>query len=72
MRKTARKTDIAIILVVIATIIFFCFRTQNHVSESQSAPVTVDSYNGKTFGVMPGSASEAVVAERFDESALSG
>ena len=55
-RKTARKIDIAIIiLAVIAAICFFCLWAQRHSSEAKSAPVTMESYNGKTLGAMAGS-----------------
>lgn len=73
MQKTAKRTDCAIIiiLVLIAVLIFFFVMTRNEGSEIQSGQVTVESFNGRPMGVMPGSPSEAVVLERFPDSPVS-
>ena len=72
MKKTARRTDRAIIiaLVAIAVIILISAKTNNKPPETEPDTVLLESYNGKPMGVMPGSPSEDVTAEYFPNSTI--
>lgn len=73
MRKTAKRTDTAIIFtfVIMVVLIFISVRVQDNAPAVLSEQVSLDSYNGKPLGVQPGSPSEAVVVKRFPDSPLS-
>lgn len=72
MRKQARRTDTAIIivLIIIAISIFFSVQKKYRQSDAPPDPLPLESYNGKTLGALPGSQFEAVTAECFPDSPI--
>ena len=72
MRKKARQTDtvIIIVFVIIAAFLFFSAKSRNSSSGPRQDPVSLEDFNGKTMGTIPGAPSEPVIAERFPDSPL--
>ena len=70
MKKTARRTDITIIVVLalLAVFIVLSIGPWNKPASTQSDPLPLESYNGKPLGVIPGGLSEAVTEQRFPDS----
>ena len=70
MKKTARRTGIAILAVLILLAAYVLLRAApwRSASAPESEPVPLESYNGKPLGVIPGGLSEAVTLERFPDS----
>lgn len=73
MRKTAKRTDLAIIIIlaIIALLIFFAAKTGKDSPAGEPEEVTLESINGRPLGAQPGSPSEAVISERFPDSPIS-
>ena len=72
MRKQSRRTDIAIVIVLIAIVVFSFLSIHNRdsASNAQTEPIPMEQYNGKTLGAMPGSLSEDIIVERFPDSPI--
>ena len=72
MQKQSKRTDIAIVIVLIAIIafIFLSIHTRDSASDAQTEPIPMEQYNGKTLGAMPGSLSEDIIIERFPNSPI--
>lgn len=73
MRKTAKRTDLAIIIIlaIIALLIFFSAKTGKDSPAGEPEEVTLESFKGRPLGAQPGSPSEAVISERFPDSQIS-
>ena len=72
MRKQSRRTDIAIVIVLVAIVVFtfLSARTRESASDAQTEPIPMEEYDGKTMGAMPGSLSEDIIVERFPNSPI--
>ena len=70
MRQKSRRTDIVIIIaiLVIAVLAVVCSRQGDDDSVGKAASATLERYNGKTLGTMPGSHYEADTAKHFLDS----
>ena len=72
MRKKSRRTDIVIVIVLIAIVVFTVLSAnkRDSASDGQAVPITMEQYDGKTLGAMPGSLSEDIAVERFPNSPI--
>ena len=73
MQKVSRRTDFAIIIVLLAIIVFAVVSAlipEKKGSDGEPGQTTLESYNGKILGTMAGSQYEAVTVKRFPDSRI--